>query len=201
MSVPAASRIATSLEAVRLRIRELCALHSRVTEPRLVAVSKLQPLEKLKEAYDVGQRCFGENYVQELVGKAPLMPEDVEWHFIGHLQKNKAKMLVGGVPNLLVETVDTIKVANALNKACVSVGRSTPLGVFVQVNTSGEASKSGAEVEACGDVVSHVVTECENLEFRGLMTIGRFGDRSPECFEVGGKGREGRRDALPSKNM
>lgn len=78
---------------------------------RLVAVSKTKGPELVQEAYDAGQRVFGENYVQELVGKAPVLPTDIQWHFIGHLQSNKVKMLVEGVPNLhAIETVDSDKV-------------------------------------------------------------------------------------------
>ena len=65
-------------------------------QPRLVAVSKTKPVEALREAYDMGQRIFGENYVQEAVDKAPELPADIQWHFIGHLQSNKVKQLLGG---------------------------------------------------------------------------------------------------------
>lgn len=84
---------------------------------RLVAVSKTKGPELVQEAYDAGQRVFGENYVQELVGKAPVLPTDIQWHFIGHLQSNKVKMLVEGVPNLhAIETVDSDKVGDATQK-------------------------------------------------------------------------------------
>ncbi len=66
-------------------------------QPRLVAVSKTKPVELLKEAYDAGQRDFGENYVQELSDKAPQLPDDIRWHFIGHLQSNKVKSLLGAL--------------------------------------------------------------------------------------------------------
>jgi uncharacterized pyridoxal phosphate-containing UPF0001 family protein len=76
-----------------------------------VAVSKTKPPEAVLEAYAAGQRAFGENYVQELLDKAPKLPADIAWHFIGHLQSNKVKALVEGVPNLsMVETVDSAKV-------------------------------------------------------------------------------------------
>eukprot|EP00879_Flechtneria_rotunda_P007633 GHRR01008005.1.p1 GENE.GHRR01008005.1~~GHRR01008005.1.p1 ORF type:complete len:170 (+),score=54.94 GHRR01008005.1:317-826(+) len=82
-------------------------------QPRLVAVSKTKPVAAVQEAYDAGQRAFGENYVQELLDKAPLLPADISWHFIGHLQSNKVKALLEGVPNLaMVETVDSAKVGS-----------------------------------------------------------------------------------------
>ncbi|ORX45456.1 hypothetical protein DM01DRAFT_1339964 [Hesseltinella vesiculosa] len=142
---------------------------------RLVAVSKLKPVEDLQYAYDAGQRHFGENYVQELVEKSAKMPQDIAWHFIGHLQSNKCK-LVAAIPNLfVVETIDSIKKADAMNKACVSCERAKPLRVFVQVNTSREEAKGGVAPEQCSDVCKHIVQHCPQLELGGLMTIGMFG--------------------------
>lgn len=116
---------------------------SFLLKPRLVAVSKTKPVSLLMEAYNAGQRHFGENYVQEVLEKAPQMPRDVHWHFIGHLQSNKAKALVQSIPNLYsVETVDSQKIANHLNRACEGAERDELLKVMVQVNTSGEESKS-----------------------------------------------------------
>lgn len=113
----------------------------------LVAVSKLHPKEAVIEAYKAGQRVFGENYVQELFDKAS-DPEvlatcpDIEWHFIGHLQSNKVNKLIS-VPNLhLVQTIDSEKLAAALDKVWSSKGSHNPLRVLVQINTSGEESKS-----------------------------------------------------------
>ena len=159
---------------------------------RLVAVSKTKPVEQLRECYDAGQRCFGENYVQEIVEKAPQMPPDTVWHFIGHLQSNKVKALVTGVPSLaVVETVDTVKLANKLNtavgefleeRARVGAGK---LGVMVQVNTSGEESKFGVEPNDCLPLARHIRDECSNLAFRGLMTIGMPDYTSrPENFQT-----------------
>lgn len=140
---------------------------------RLVAVSKTKPASALQEAYDAGQRDFGENYVQELLEKAPILPSDIRWHFIGHLQSNKAKALIEGVPSLaMVETVDTEKLASKLNTAVEGAGRSR-LPVFVQVNTSGEESKYGIEPgEACVELALYIAKNCPNLQLAGLMTIG-----------------------------
>eukprot|EP00245_Coleochaete_scutata_P013235 TRINITY_DN5327_c0_g2_i1.p1 TRINITY_DN5327_c0_g2~~TRINITY_DN5327_c0_g2_i1.p1 ORF type:complete len:270 (+),score=59.80 TRINITY_DN5327_c0_g2_i1:86-895(+) len=152
---------------------------------RVVAVSKTKPVPLLMEAYNAGQRHFGENYVQELIEKSPQMPEDVKWHFIGHLQSNKAKLLLEKVANLwMVETVDGIKIANFLERACSATERS-PLKVLVQVNTSGEESKSGVDPGACVELVRHVREECPHLHFSGLMTIGMLDYTStPQNFQT-----------------
>jgi pyridoxal phosphate enzyme (YggS family) len=118
---------------------------------------------------------FGENYAQELIEKAPQMPDDVCWHFIGHLQSNKARALVAGVPNLAcLETLDSQKLANKLDAACAECHRADPLRVMLQVNTSGEESKFGLPPgEACLSLARHVVDACPRLQLAGLMTIGQ----------------------------
>merc|ERR1712216_28945 len=140
---------------------------------RLVAVSKTKPIEALQSAYDAGHRHFGENYVAEILTKAPLMPADTRWHFIGHLQRNKVGPLVRGCPSLgCVETVDSDKLARALNKALVASDPSRTLRVMVQINSSGEASKHGIAPEACTELCRVIALEGERLELAGLMTIG-----------------------------
>eukprot|EP00850_Spirogloea_muscicola_P010786 SM000064S19808 [mRNA] locus=s64:489049:493809:- [translate_table: standard] len=151
----------------------------------VVAVSKTKPAAMLADVYGAGHRHFGENYVQELLDKAPQLPGDIQWHFIGHLQSNKAKSLVADVPNLyMVQTVDSKKLANLLDKAVASADR-PPLKVLVQVNTSGEESKFGVEPAECLELVRHVHSGCPNLVFAGLMTIGMLDySPKPECFKV-----------------
>ncbi len=148
---------------------------------RLVAVSKTKPPENILKAYECGQRHFGENYVQELIDKAsnPLLVglEDICWHFIGHLQRNKCNNLLS-VPHIwCVETVSSDRLATSLD---ISWGkkRTDPtqkLLIFVQVNTSGEESKSGCDPAATVEIIRHIQHNCANLQFKGLMTIGRFG--------------------------
>ncbi|KAB1221758.1 hypothetical protein CJ030_MR2G028593 [Morella rubra] len=152
---------------------------------RVVAVSKTKPVSLIRQVYDAGHRCFGENYVQELIEKAPQLPDDIEWHFIGNLQSNKVKPLLAGVPNLeMVESVDDEKIANHLDRAVASMGRK-PLKVLVQVNTSGETSKFGVEPSGCVELAKHVSSGCPNLEFCGLMTIGMLDYTStPENFKT-----------------
>ncbi|CAI0437293.1 unnamed protein product [Linum tenue] len=167
MAAPAVESrpVTAALRSVLLRVRQ--AAERAGTSPervRVVAVSKTKPVSLLREVYDAGHRCFGENYVQEFVDKAPQLPGDIEWHFIGHLQN--------AVPNLtMVEGVDNEKVANILDKVVSSLGRN-PLNVMVQVNTSGEASKSGIDPSGCVKLAEHIKLHCPNLALSGLMTIG-----------------------------
>ncbi|KAJ1905244.1 hypothetical protein IWQ60_012321, partial [Tieghemiomyces parasiticus] len=137
---------------------------------RLVAVSKTKPVDSIQAAYDIGQRHFGENYLQELVEKSRQLPQDIRWHYIGQLQTNKCKALAE-VPNLwAIETIDSVKRARALNTACQH--RSAPLNIFVQVNTSQEENKGGIPVTEAKTLCRYVLDECPQLHLLGLMTIG-----------------------------
>uniref|UniRef100_A0A671RW48 Pyridoxal phosphate homeostasis protein n=2 Tax=Sinocyclocheilus anshuiensis TaxID=1608454 RepID=A0A671RW48_9TELE len=150
--------------------------------PRLVAVSKTKPPEMVVEAYKHGQRNFGENYVNELVEKAshPLVESscpEIKWHFIGHLQKNNVNKLLG-VPNLyMVETIDSMKLAEKVNGSWqkMRAANTQQLKIMVQINTSGEESKHGLPPEETVNVVKHIVSQCSSLDFAGVMTIGRYG--------------------------
>ncbi|CAI9593105.1 unnamed protein product [Staurois parvus] len=132
------------------------------------------------EAYRHGQRYFGENYVQELVEKASNANilsscPDIKWHFIGHLQKHHINKLVA-VPNLhILETVDSVKIADKVNASWQRKGSGERLKVMVQVNTSDEESKHGLSPSGTVDLVKHIKGNCPGLEFVGLMTIGSFG--------------------------
>ncbi|KAJ6999398.1 hypothetical protein NC653_010174 [Populus alba x Populus x berolinensis] len=130
---------AAALRSVLQRVSQAAEKAGRGSQQiRVVAVSKTKPVSLIKQVYDVGHRCFGENYAQEFIEKAPQLPEDIEWHFIGNLQSNKVKPLLASVPNLdMVESVDDEKIANHLDRAVGNLGRK-PLKVLVQVNTSGE---------------------------------------------------------------
>lgn len=148
---------------------------------QLVVVSKTKPVPLLQAAYDAGARLFGENYVQELIDKAPMMPPDVRWHFIGTLQSKKAKKLVNEVPNLsVVETVDSLKLAKLLNDA--AKGKGKVLDIYLQINTSGEDTKSGTGPAEASALAIAVQSQCPNVSVKGLMTIGAPGDLS--CFDT-----------------
>ncbi|KAF9001519.1 proline synthetase associated protein [Cyathus striatus] len=167
-----------SLEEIRLRVAS--ASSSSSSRPTLVAVSKYKPASDIQACYENGQLDFGENYVQELVEKAELLPREIRWHFIGTLQSNKAKILAA-IPNIYsIQTVGSAKVATAINKALPSE-RTTPLRVLLQVNTSGEETKSGlvplesvdgASSSQLAQLACHIINECPKLRFEGLMTIG-----------------------------
>jgi len=130
-------RIGANLHSILSAIKSASSPYQRPV--RLVAVSKLFPPEDIQAAYNAGQRHFGENYIQELAGKASALPNDIKWHFIGALQSNKCKALAEKVPNLwCVETVDSRKKAHLLEAGRVAGGRKEPLRIFIQVNTSGE---------------------------------------------------------------
>ena len=138
----------------------------------LIAVSKTKPSAMIREAFDAGQRLFGENYVQEAVTKitelSDLRAHGIEWHFIGPLQSNKAKLVAQYFD--WVHGVDRLKIAEALAKNRAELAHLAPLNVCVQVNVSGEASKGGV---APHEVVNLAVqiTALAALKLRGLMTI------------------------------
>eukprot|EP00908_Phaeocystis_cordata_P014357 Transcript_25459.p2 GENE.Transcript_25459~~Transcript_25459.p2 ORF type:complete len:268 (-),score=86.18 Transcript_25459:46-849(-) len=156
-------------------------------DPTLIAVSKTKPAALLAAAYSAGQRDFGENYVHEVVEKGPVLPADIRWHFIGHLQSNKVKDLVS-VPNLYcVHTVDSIKLARELQKRVAQLRPDRPLDIMVQVNTSAEESKSGCEPAAVVELCADVVASCPLLRLCGLMCIGKYSaaeGSAVEDFEV-----------------
>lgn len=124
---------------------------SRLTELReqlpegiqLVAVSKFQPVELIREAYEAGQRLFGESRVQELLQKIPLMPEDIKWHFIGHLQTNKVRQLVGNVA--LIESIDSERLLEVVNTESLKKG--VVSNVLMQVHVAKEETKFGFSPE------------------------------------------------------
>ncbi|XP_055864746.1 pyridoxal phosphate homeostasis protein-like isoform X1 [Biomphalaria glabrata] len=153
--------------------------HLQYSTPRLVAVSKTKGTDLIIEAYDAGQRHFGENYVVELHEKANDIEiqdrcQDIQWHFIGHLQRNKISKILD-VPNLFViETVDSEKLAKALSDSWGKLKKSGHLQVMAQINTSGETSKSGCSPSEAVQLVKYIKEHCPHLQLLGLMTIGSF---------------------------
>lgn len=109
----------------------------------LVAVSKFHPVEALQEAYDAGQRLFGENRAQELVAKAPHLPNDIRWHFLGHLQKNKVRAIMPYVS--VIESVDSISLLKLIEKEAARIDRT--VDVLLQLHVAQEETKSGFSVE------------------------------------------------------
>ena len=163
--------IAENLAAVRDRIAAAAKAAGRdAGEITLIAVSKEKPAEVVVEALRAGQRVFGENRVQEALAKIETVAEEVEqaeWHLIGHLQTNKARMIPGRFA--AVHTLDSERLARALNRHAESAG--VVLDVFIQLNLAREASKSGVrEMGELGRLLECVL-ECGALRPRGLMTL------------------------------
>ena len=161
--------VAENLAAVRARVDRAARDSGR--DPggvRLVAVSKTKPVEAIREAYAAGQRDFGENYVQELQEKAAALGDlpDLRWHMIGHLQRNKAKV-VAKLASCL-HTLDSVRLAEELGKRAAEARRE--LDVLVEVNVGGEAQKSGCAPEELALVLA-AAEAAPRLVLAGLMTV------------------------------
>ncbi|KAL7753204.1 hypothetical protein RI367_000979 [Sorochytrium milnesiophthora] len=193
------NELVSNLRDVQSAISRVLASDKR--EVTLVAVSKTKPASDIQALYDAGHRHFGENYVQELVDKAQALPKDIRWHFIGHLQSNKVKLLTSVSSLHMVETVDSAKLADTLNKHW---GGDHGLRVLVQINTSGEASKSGVASGAeAAALAQHIVSRCPRLQFCGLMTIGavaepEHGERRQDFEALAAAAREVVQSTMPS---
>lgn len=142
---------------------------------QLVAVSKTKPAALVEAAAATGQQLFGENYVQELTTKAALVKAPVEWHFIGHLQSNKVKQIAGLVT--MIHSVDRLSLAEEISRQWGRINRSC--AVLVQVNVSGETTKSGTTTAAALELVKQIAV-LPNLRICGLMTMPPFYD-DPEA--------------------
>jgi pyridoxal phosphate enzyme (YggS family) len=163
-------RIADNLAQTRERIsRAAIAAKRDPATIRLVAVSKTKPVEAIRDAYEAGQRDFGENYAQELSEKASLLHDlpDLRWHFIGHLQSNKAK-LVAPITHL-VHAVDSPSLVRELSKRRGATPAG-PLPLLVEVNVAGEAEKHGVDPRGITEVLAAIEAE-PNVIARGLMTM------------------------------
>jgi hypothetical protein len=130
----------------------------------LVAVSKTKSIEDIQALYDLGQRDFGENYVQELVDKQAALPKDIRWHFIGHLQSNKVKYIAPFVH--LIHGVDSYKLLNELNKQAAKSGR--VINCLLQVHIAQEETKFGMDAKELEEAVGHI-GEWKDLRICGLM--------------------------------
>ncbi|MDB4942216.1 MAG: hypothetical protein JWP97_1750 [Labilithrix sp.] len=163
--------IADALAQVRDRIDRAARAASREpAEIRLIAVSKTKPADDIREAYAAGQRDFGENYAQELAVKAEELADliEIRWHFIGHLQTNKARY-VAKVAHV-IHAIDGPALVKELGKRLVKAERGEPLPVLVEVNVGGEAQKHGASAGELASVLAAVDAE-PTLRLRGLMTM------------------------------
>ena len=162
------SPIADNLARVRDRMAEAALRAGRSPEEvTLVAVSKIQPAAAVREAFDAGQRVFGENYVQEAIAKMDALPAEAVWHMVGRLQSNKAK--VAAARFRAVQTVDSPKLARALERHAAEAGK--PVEGLIQLNWSREAAKAGIQDEAALRELIEEAAEFRSLRIVGLMTI------------------------------
>ena len=133
---------------------------------RLVAVSKFHPVEELGQAYDAGQRLFGENHVQELVAKQPQLSADVQWHFIGHLQTNKVRPLMPAVA--MIESIDSLKLLTKVSREAVRACRT--VDVLLQLHVAQELTKTGFSVDELQQAADQgQLTDVPGVRFCGVM--------------------------------
>jgi len=143
------------------------------TDTSLVAVSKKKPVAAIQALYDVGQRDFGENYVQELVDKQPQLPEDIHWHYIGHLQSNKVKYIASFVH--LIHAVDSFKLLKEINKQAEKNNRT--IDVLLQMHIAEEETKFGldnGEIMELLDYYEAQKSNLQNIRICGLMGMASF---------------------------
>jgi PLP dependent protein len=137
----------------------------------LVAVSKTIPVSKIMEAYDSGQRYFGENRVQELLAKKDLLPSDIEWHLIGHLQSNKVKYVVPFIS--LIQSVDTFKLLKTIDFEGSKIGR--VINCLLQIHIAKEETKFGFSMDEINNyAISNGFTSMKNVQLCGVMSMASF---------------------------
>lgn len=163
--------IAENIAQVQKKIDNACEKAGRDrSEVTLIAVSKTKPVSMLQEAYAYGCRDFGENKVQELVEKYECMPEDIRWHMIGHLQRNKVKYIVGKV--FLIHSVDSLRLAEEISKE--SVKKQVVTSVLLEVNVAKEESKFGMTTSEEVTALVRQVAALPAIAVKGLMTIAPY---------------------------
>lgn len=168
--------IKENLDIVKKNIVTACAACGRVTdEVKLIAVSKTKPVSALEEAYTCGCRDFGENKVQELVDKYEVMPKDIRWHMIGHLQRNKVKYIVDKV--YLIHSVDSLRLAQEIEKEAAK--KDVCVNILVEVNVAGEESKFGTTSEETLFLVEKIA-KLPHIRVKGLMTIAPYVEDAEE---------------------
>lgn len=143
----------------------------------LIAVSKTHPVEAVREAYDAGQRKFGENKVQELVPKAEALPKDIEWHMIGHLQSNKVKYIAPFIH--LIHSVDSFKLLEEIDKQAKKINRK--IRCLLQVHIATEETKFGFSEQEIMDLIANgSFGRLANVEIQGLMGMATFTDNKEQ---------------------
>ena len=164
--------VTESLKEVEKKVEEACKRAGRErSEVTLIAVSKTKPVEMLQEVYDTGVRDFGENKVQEMMDKYEVMPKDIHWHMLGHLQRNKVKYLMGKVA--LIHSVDSLRLAEQIDQEAEKLGITAK--ILLEVNVAKEESKFGMMPEEVPEMVEQI-SLLPHLQIEGLMTIAPFVD-------------------------
>ena len=149
-------------------------------EVQLVAVSKTHPVEKILEVYNLGQRVFGENKVQELREKQPLLPQDIQWHLIGHLQTNKVKYIADFVDT--IQSVDSARLLEEINRQAAKNNRK--IKVLLQVKIAEEESKFGLEIHEAKELFTDWLNgNYPNVEIQGLMGMATFTDNKAQVMK------------------
>jgi len=138
----------------------------------LVAVSKTKSVEEIKELYDLGQKDFGENYVQEVTEKQSQLPTDIRWHFIGHLQSNKVKQITPFIH--LIQSVDSLKLLQEINKQGKKNDRA--IDCLLQVHIAQEETKFGLDEGELNDLLNNSISQYQNIRICGLMGMASLTD-------------------------
>lgn len=151
-------------------VEQIKRLRSELPEGvSLLAISKYQPIEALQEAYDAGQRMFGENHIQEMAAKAAVLPKDIAWHFTGHVQTNKIKYMASFVS--LIHAVDSFRLLREINKHAAKHDRI--IDCLLQIHIAQEDTKYGLTVEECRELLAtEPWRELTNVRIVGLMAMG-----------------------------
>ena len=162
--------ITENLKQVHDNIDAACKAVSRdPKEVTLIAVSKTKPVPMLQEAYDAGERVFGENKVQEITDKYPQLPQDIHWHMIGHLQRNKVKYIVDKVA--MIHSVDSLRLAETIEQEAAKHQVTVP--ILIEVNVAEEESKFGVKVSEVLPLVESIAA-FPHIKIMGLMTIAPY---------------------------
>lgn len=164
--------VTENLEKIEKRIQSACERAGRSREEvTLLCVTKTKPIEMLQEAYEDGQREFGENKVQEICRKLPELPGDIHWHMIGHLQRNKVRMLMG--KTVMIHSVDSAELASTISKEAVKAGIVMP--ILIEINVAGEESKFGISPAQAENLIREIAV-LPGIRVTGLMTIAPYTD-------------------------
>jgi len=168
--------LAENLKQVQSNINKACQKAGRKEEEiTLIAVSKTKPVELLFEAYEQGCRHFGENKVQELMDKYEVMPKDIKWHMIGHLQRNKVKYIVDKV--YMIHSVDSLRLAEEISKEALK--KNVTVSILIEVNVAEEVSKFGVTLNEA-EALIRSISPLPGIRIEGLMTIAPYVEISEE---------------------